>query len=145
MKIKNWQKFIREAYVDDIISTLDDRSLEPDRAELAAKWKKDPPSTEADWDKFKQWKVDDETSQHQKSSPEDYEKAMAQRVPRSSENITFNCNELKKWIKGYEWRNAGTFSCNSLEEATQGVAEGQGPPSNIFKDFKFVKTIGEGG
>jgi hypothetical protein len=145
MKIKNWQKFIREAYIDDVISTLDDRQAPLERTKLAAKWKDNPPSTEADWEKFKQWKADVETSQHQKSSPEEYDKAIAQRPSKSLENIAFNCNELKKWLKGYEWRNAGTFSCNSLEEATQGMSEGQGSPSNIFKDHKVVKTVGEGG
>jgi len=145
MKIKNWQKFIREAYVDDVISALDNRQPPAERTKLAAKWKESPSSTEADWEKFKQWKADDEVSQHRKSSPEEFEQAQAQRPPKSLENIAFNCAELKKWIKGYEWRNAGTFSCNSLEGATQGTTEGAGTPSNIFKDHKFVKVLGEGG
>ena len=143
---ENWRKYLNEAFVDDILDTLDDKEKEPQRAAMARKWKENPPSTEADWEKFKQWRADTERSEHGKASPEEYELAKKQRSgQKSQDTLAYNCEMLKKWLKGYEWRSVGTFSCNSLEAATQGVTEGEGSPSNIFKDSKFVKVIGEGG
>ena len=143
---ENWRKYLNEAFVDDILDTLDDKEKEPQRAAMARKWKENPPSTEADWKKFRQWKAGIEGSDHKKTSPEEYELARKQRsAQKPQDNLAYNCENLKKWLKGYEWRSVGTFSCNSLESATQGTAEGKGSPSKIFKDHKFVKVVGEGG
>ena len=143
---ENWRRYLNEAYIDDILDTLTDKEKEPQRAALARKWKNNPPSTEAEWEKFKQWRADVETSEHEKSSPEEYELARKQRhAQKERDNLRFNCSEIKHRLKGYEWRSIGTFSCNSLEAATQGTNEGKGSPSNIFKDHKYVKAVGEGG
>ena len=137
---------IKEAFVDDILHTLSNKEKEPQRSAAASRWRENPSSTEADWEKFKQWKAGVEGSDHQKASPEEYELARKQRfAQKSQDNLAYNCENLKKWLKGYEWRSVGTFSCNSLEAATQGTTEGKGSPSKIFKDHKFVKVIGEGG
>jgi len=143
---ENWRKYLDEAIVDDILDTLDSKEREPGRAAMAQKWKESPPSTEADWEKFRQWRAEKAAAQHTKADPEEYEKARSQRLDKKSQDtLLYNCNKLKKWLKGYEWRSIGTFSCDSLEAATQGTTEGQGPPSNIFKDHKFVRVVGEGG
>ena len=147
---ENWREFLKEHFVDDIIDTLEktgkEREARPGRAAMASKWRENPPSTEADWEKFKQWKADVEGEGHTKTSAEDFDKAKAQRLSqKQQETITYNCNKLKEWIKGYSWRDIGVFSCVSLEQATQGSAEGAGAPNNIFKDYKFVKVVGEGG
>ena len=141
---------IREAFIDDILDTLDDKEKEPQRAAMARKWKEDPPSTEADWEKFKQWKASTEKELHQQGDADDYEKARKQRMAnKPKDTILHNCNALKKLVNSgrppFYSGAAGKLKCESLEQATQGMTEGQGSPSNIFKDHKFVKVIGDGG
>ncbi len=98
---ENWRKFVNEAFVDDILDTLDDKEKEPQRAVMARKWKESPPSTEADWEKFKQWRADTEGSEHEKTSPEEYELARKQRSgQKSQDTLAYNCEMLKKMAEG---------------------------------------------
>ena len=101
---ENWRKYLKESYVDDIISTLEkdqeERSARPGRTAQAQKWQKNPSSSDADWDKFKQWKADEENQEHRKAGPEEYEKARKQRsAQKSQDNLAYNCENLKKWLK----------------------------------------------
>ena len=81
----------------------------------------------------------------EKIGPEDYEKAKTQRGANKEKDIlTYNCNKIKEWVVGYDWRRVGAFSCNSLERATQGLNPGSGSRNQVFGQSKFVKSVGEG-
>ena len=147
--LENWRKYLKEGFIDDIISDLEkdveNRKLRPGRAIQAKKWKEDPPSTEADWEKFKRWKSDTEGEGHSAGTPEDFEKAKQQRdEAKPEETLDFNCNKMYKWLTDSEWRSIGYFGCRSLKEATQGLDPGSGAPNQIFTQSRYVKAVGEG-
>ena len=147
--LERWRKYLNEGFVDDIILDLEkdieNREKQPERSAQAAAWKENPPSTEADWEKFERWKLDLESEDHNVPSAEEYEKAKQQRAEnKPKETLEYNCNKIYKFILGYEWRRIGRFDCSSLAGATQGLSPGQGSPSQVFTQSKFVKTVGEG-
>ena len=66
---ENFRNFLNEGWDDDIVDMLDDIDNQKKAAKAGAKsWK--APSTEADWEKFKQWKTADSG---EGQSPEDFE------------------------------------------------------------------------
>ena len=163
--LENWRKYVKEDITDDILDALEKtphKAGEKERGERAARWQKNPPSGEADWKKFKQWR--DFTRAHEAGvassgvapyddaqppeAPEDYEKALKQKSSQKYEDILkFNCEAIKKEVFGGNsmlFRGEGGFDCQSLVDATQGTKPGEGSPSQIFKSAKFVKELGSG-
>ena len=140
---ENFRKYLNEDFTDDVIDALEKTpysASEEERRHRAATWQQNPPAAPADWKKFKQWKEKDPQPPEQ---PEDYEKALEQHVTNKSENILqYNCETFIKYL---ELERFKMLSCDNIKNATQGLKGGQGSPSQIFKNSKFVKIIGHGG
>lgn len=146
---ENWRRHINEGIADDFLDTLkksqEEREARPARAAQAKEWEKNPPTTEEEWEEFKKWKRETEAGKHRAASPEEYEKARtARKIQKPKETLAYNCQKIKPFLRGYEWRRIGTFSCNSLEEATQGLKPGTGKLSQVFSQSRLVRTVGEG-
>jgi len=154
---ENFRKFLNEDWDDeaaDVADRLDQRKkawrdnvARAKQREKTAKagaesWQ--PPSGEADWEKFEKWK---EKEAQPTEQPEDFEKALKQKSSQREEDILkFNCKAMKDKIFGGHPIGGGAveFDCQSLLDATQGMKPGEGSPSQIFKNSKFKKEIGSG-
>jgi len=152
---ENWHKYLNEDWDEDVAAVADRlaqrkkvwranvaraKQREKTAKAGAEAWKLS--GDDADWEKFKKWKDEEGRPPEQ---PEDYEKALSQQKKnRAPDILSYNCKKIKRWISGTSWSRIGTFTCDSLIEATQGLAEKQGRPSQIFSDSKFIKVIGEG-